>query len=41
MELNDLLKIDRNQMYKTYDEWPNIARESFEEKFKKIDFNKG
>ena len=38
MELNDLLKIDRNQMYKTYDEWPNIARESFEEKFKKIDF---
>jgi glucose/mannose-6-phosphate isomerase len=37
MELNDLLKIDTKQMFKTYDDWPNIARESFEEKFKKID----
>ena len=37
MELNDLLKIDTKNMYKTYDDWPNIAKESFEEKFKKID----
>jgi len=37
MELNDLIKIDKKQMYKTYDDWPNIARQSFEEQFKKID----
>ena len=37
MELNDLIKIDTKQMFKTYDDWPNIARESFEEEFKKID----
>ena len=39
MELNDLLKIDAKKMYKAYDDWPNIAKESFEEKFKKIDIN--
>ena len=37
MKLNDLIKIDTKQMYKTYDDWPNIARQSFEEQFKKID----
>jgi len=37
MELNDLLKIDTKQMHKIYDDWPNIARQSFEEQFKKID----
>ena len=37
MELNDLIKIDKKQMFKTYDDWPNIARQSFEEEFKKID----
>tara|TARA_A100001037_G_C15115817_1_gene621337 strand:+ start:47 stop:1054 length:1008 start_codon:yes stop_codon:yes gene_type:complete len=37
MEYNDILKVDTKQMFKTYDNWPNIARESFEEKFKKID----
>ena len=36
MKLNDLVKIDTKQMYKTYDDWPNIARQSFEEQFKKI-----
>ena len=37
MELNDILKVDKKQMFKTYDNWPEIARDSFEEKFKKID----
>ena len=26
MELNDLEKIDKNCMFKTYDNWPDIAR---------------
>ena len=37
MELNDLEKIDKNCMFKTYDNWPDIARESFEKKFDKLD----
>jgi len=37
MKLNDILKIDTEKMFKTYDNWPDIARSSFEEKFKKID----
>ena len=37
MELNDILKVDTKQMFKIYDNWPNIARDSFEEQFKKID----
>tara|TARA_B100000029_G_scaffold334432_1_gene326539 strand:+ start:329 stop:1336 length:1008 start_codon:yes stop_codon:yes gene_type:complete len=36
MELQDLEKNDRKCMYKTYDKWPEIAKESFEEKFNKI-----
>ena len=37
MELNDLEKIDKKSMFKTYDIWPDIARESFEKKFEKLD----
>ena len=37
MELNDLKKIDKKSMFKTYDIWPDIARESFEKKFEKLD----
>ena len=37
MELNDLEKIDKKSMFKTYDIWPGIARESFEKKFEKLD----
>ena len=37
MELNDLEKIDKNCMFKTYDNWPDIAKESFEKKFEKLD----
>ena len=36
MELNDLEKIDKKSMFKTYDIWPEIARESFEKKFEII-----
>ena len=37
MELNDLKKIDKKSMFKTYDIWPDIARESFEKKIEKLD----
>ncbi len=37
MELNDILKIDTKKMFRAYDNWPKIARDSFEEDFKKID----
>jgi len=37
MELNDLIKIDKKQMFKAYNDWPDIARSSFEENFDKID----
>mgnify|MGYP000662689776 CR=1 FL=1 len=37
MELNDLEKIDKKSMFKTYDIWPDIARESFEKKNEKLD----
>ena len=37
MKLNDLEKVDKNCMFKTYDNWPDIARESFEKKFDKLD----
>ena len=29
-------KIDKKSMFKTYDIWPGIARESFEKKFEKL-----
>lgn len=37
MNISDLEKIDSEKMFKVYDKWPEIARESFEGKFKKID----
>ena len=37
MEIKDLDSIDSQKMYKTYDNWPEIARESFETKFEKFD----
>ena len=37
MELEDLEKIDGKKMYREYDRWPEIARESFEKSFKKFD----
>tara|TARA_Y100000590_G_scaffold86224_1_gene96590 strand:+ start:1252 stop:2259 length:1008 start_codon:yes stop_codon:yes gene_type:complete len=37
MKVSDLEKFDRQLMYKTYDEWPEIARKSFEKELKKFD----
>ena len=37
MNLEDLEKNDSKKMYKTYDEWPEIARNSFSKKFEKLD----
>ena len=36
MNLEDLEKNDSKKMYKTYDEWPEIAKNSFNKKFEKI-----
>ena len=30
MKISDLEKYDSQKMYKMYDQWPQIARESFE-----------
>ena len=37
MELKDIKRVDTESMFKIYDEWPNIAKESFEKKFEKLD----
>lgn len=37
MKINDLDVVDKQLMYKTYDKWPKIAKDSFEEKIEKID----
>ena len=37
MNLEDLEKNDSKKMYKTYDEWPEIAKNSFNKKFEKFD----
>ena len=37
MEIKDIETIDTKSMYKIYDDWPNIARESYNEKYDKID----
>ena len=37
MELEDIKKIDTKCMYKTYDNWPSIARESYNKKYDKIE----
>ena len=37
MKLSDLENIDVDNMFKTYDNWPKIARDSFDNKFQKLD----
>ena len=37
LELKDLEKIDKKKMFKIYDKWPDIARDSFKENFEKLD----
>ena len=37
LEISDLEKYDSQKMYKIYDEWPKIARESFELEQKSIE----
>jgi len=37
MKIEELELIDSKHMFKAYDNWPKIARESFEEKFTKVD----
>jgi len=39
MELSDLERVDTKSMFRIYDKWPEIAIESFENKFKKVDVN--
>ena len=39
MDLEDLEKIDSKQMFKIYDIWPNIAKESYEQEFSKPEFH--
>ncbi len=39
MRLSDLQKIDTKSMFKVYDRWPEIAVESFENQFKKIEID--
>ena len=38
MELRELEKIDTKNMFKTYDEWPEIAENAFSKNFEKLDF---
>ena len=37
MQIKDLDSIDSQKMYKIYDNWPEISKESFETKFEKLD----
>ena len=37
MQLSDLQKIDKKRMFETYDRWPQIARDSSDQKFEKFD----
>ena len=36
MKLKDLERIDKKCMFRAYDKWPEIARESFEKRFENI-----
>ena len=38
LDLSDIEKYDSQKMYKFYDEWPQIARDSFESKQEPVDF---
>ena len=37
MKIEDLVKIDSKKMYQTYDKWPEIAKNSFDNDFEKFD----
>ncbi len=37
IQVSDLEKIDTKMMFKTYNEWPKIGKESFEKKFEEVD----
>ena len=37
MDIDELIKIDSKKMFQVYDKWPEIARDSFKEKFQKFD----
>ena len=37
MQLSDLERVDKSRMFETYDKWPQIARESFDNEFEKYD----
>jgi glucose/mannose-6-phosphate isomerase len=37
---SDIEKNDTNSMYKTYDNWPNIARDAYESNLKQVTFEK-
>ena len=37
MKIEELKRIDKSEMYKTYDKWPEIAKESYNEENKHID----
>ena len=39
MDLEELEKIDSKKMFKVYDRWPDISRESYEQEFSKPEFN--
>ena len=39
MDYSILKKIDSKRMYKTYDKWPQIAKEQFESNFDEIEFS--
>ena len=39
MNLEELEKIDSKKMFKVYDTWPNIAKESYEQQFSKPEFD--
>ena len=38
MDFNDLERVDKQCMFKIYDKWPEIATDSMETKFEKLDF---
>ena len=38
MNFEELEKIDSKKMFKTYDMWPDIAKESYEQEFSKLEF---
>ena len=39
MNLEELEKIDSKKIFKVYDKWPDIAKESYEQEFSKPEFN--